>query len=195
MRSGQIFVDDLNLGTDQPLQHVLHARDDLIERNRLLRDHLLAAERQQLARQPRRTVGRLQDLFGIRAPRVVFVDALQEDFRVAVNRHQQVVEIVRDTAGEPADRFHFLRLAQLFVALLQRRPATVLRSVTSRTMAVNAVPSAPCSAASDNSVGKASAVLANTCHFDGVAERQIVGFGLWAEPPHSARDRLRRSAS
>ena len=57
--------------------------------------------------------------------------------------HEQVVEIVRDAAGEPADRLHLLRLAQLLVALLQRRPATAFVPSTSRTTAVNAVPSAP----------------------------------------------------
>ena len=33
---------------------------------------------------------------------------------------QQVVEVVRDAAGEPADRLHLLRLAQLLLGLAQR---------------------------------------------------------------------------
>ena len=45
---------------------------------------------------------------------------LQQQFGIAANRRQQVVEVVRDAAGEPADRFHLLRVAQLLFELSAR---------------------------------------------------------------------------
>ena len=44
-------------------------------------------------------------------------EALEQELGVAGDDHQEVVEVVRDAAGEAADGFHFLRLAEL---LLQR---------------------------------------------------------------------------
>ena len=38
---------------------------------------------------------------------------------VAEDGRQQVVEIVRDTAGEPANGFHLLRLEQLLLETFQ----------------------------------------------------------------------------
>ena len=119
---------DLNLRADEPLQHVLHVRHELIERDRLLRDDLTAAERQQLAREPGRAICRLEDLLCIGAPLVSLVEVLHEHLRVAVDGHQQIVEVVRDAAGEPADRLHLLRLPQLLLAL----PKRVLRLLALR---------------------------------------------------------------
>ena len=42
------------------------------------------------------------------------------EFRVADDRGEQVVEIVRHTAGQTPDSLHLLRMAQLFLALAQR---------------------------------------------------------------------------
>ena len=46
--------------------------------------------------------------------------ALASEFEAAEDRHQQVVEIVRDAAGELADGIHLLRLEQRLARLLQR---------------------------------------------------------------------------
>ena len=45
---------------------------------------------------------------------------VNEHLGVAMDGHQQVVEVVRDAAGEPADRLHLLRLPQLLLTLAQR---------------------------------------------------------------------------
>ena len=42
---------------------------------------------------------------------------VEHQVAVAENRRQQVVEVVRDAAGELADRLHLLRLAQLLFEL------------------------------------------------------------------------------
>ena len=47
-------------------------------------------------------------------------DALLHQIKRADNAGQQIVEIVRDAAGELADRFHLLRLAQLLLGAAQR---------------------------------------------------------------------------
>ena len=53
-------------------------------------------------------------------PRIVG-DALAQQIEVAHHRHQQIVEIVRDPAGELADGLHLLRLPQLLLGLFARR--------------------------------------------------------------------------
>ena len=59
-----------------------------------------------------RSPGRL-NLQQIRAQRILLRDLVEHQVAVAENRGQQVVEVVRDAAGELADRLHLLRLAQL----------------------------------------------------------------------------------
>ena len=49
--------------------------------------------------------------------------ALAQQFEAAENRHQQIVEVMRDAAGQLADRLHLLRLEQRFAGLLERAAA------------------------------------------------------------------------
>jgi hypothetical protein len=69
--------------------------------------HLAAAEREQLARERGRLRGGAGDLRELLA-----AVAAREDLGVAGDHRQQVVEVVRDAAGEAADRLHLLRVAQ-----------------------------------------------------------------------------------
>ena len=80
---------------------------------------LAAAEREQLPRQPGAALDRLLDLGRFVARRIVGRQLHQQQVGRAHDAHQDVVEVVRDAAGEPADRFELLRLAQLF---LERAP-------------------------------------------------------------------------
>jgi hypothetical protein len=69
-------------------------------------------EREQLARELRGAVGRpldLDELVGARPG----ADPSPGDLAVAADDGQQVVEVVRDAAGELPDRLHLLRLAEL----------------------------------------------------------------------------------
>ena len=91
---------DLNVGPDDP-QHVLHAFDEMIERNGLLGDHLAAAEGEQLTRESRRALRGLDNLLRVGAPLVARLEALHEHFGVAMDGHEQVVEVMRDP---PASR-------------------------------------------------------------------------------------------
>ena len=97
--------------------------DDVAQLEHLRQDHLAAAEGEQLARERRRASGRAHDLERVLAARVVGVEAGDEELAVAADRGQEVVEVVRDPAGEPSDRLELLRVQQL---LLQ--PALVVTS-------------------------------------------------------------------
>ena len=55
------------------------------------------------------------DLLGRTAQMGLGPEAFEEKFRVAGNHHQQVVEVVRDAAGETAHGFHLLGLAKLLL--------------------------------------------------------------------------------
>src|SRR4051794_11042604 len=89
-------------------------------------EELLAAEGEQLSRQPRGLFARLQNQTGILMQNRITPVALRDQFSVTNDRGEQVVKVVRDTARETPDRFHLLRMPQLFVFLAQaflRRPA------------------------------------------------------------------------
>ena len=58
----------------------------------------------------------LQDVVANAFPGLQFV---QHERRVAQDHGQQVVEIVRDTAGEPPHRFHLLRVPELLFGASQ----------------------------------------------------------------------------
>ena len=98
----------------QPAEHVGHVADDFVHVQPLGLDELAAAEGEQLPREAGGALGGLRDL--LRGTRRGVVEVRRRQQRgVAVNDGEDVVEIVRDAAGELADGLHFLRLAQLFL--------------------------------------------------------------------------------
>ena len=74
--------------------------------------HLPAAEREQLAGQAGGALGRLLDLRDLRRGAGSSGEVVAEPVGVAEDRGEQVVEVVRDAAGELADRLHLLALSQ-----------------------------------------------------------------------------------
>ena len=76
------------------------------------RQDLLAAERQELAREPRGALRARADLVDILAPPVRRGEAAAQVLGVAHDHGEDVVEVVGDAAGQPPDGFHLLRLAQ-----------------------------------------------------------------------------------
>ena len=90
--------------------HVGHDRVQ-VEQRRL--DDLLAAEGQQLAGEPGGARARLLDLCDVGLALDRPVEIGQQQLAVAQNHGQQIVEVVRDAAGQPADGFHLLRLLKL----------------------------------------------------------------------------------
>ena len=116
---------ELDLRADQPAQHRVHAADDVAEREQ---PRAASAWRRLKASSCRvRPAPRSTDcLISVASSRAASSGAElhQQQVGRAHDAHQDVVEVVRDAAGEPADRLELLRLAQL---LLERR-----RSVMSR---------------------------------------------------------------
>ena len=49
--------------------------------------------------------------------RIAGCEVAEQQLAVSENHRQQIVEVVRDAAGQPADRFHLLRL---LILLLER---------------------------------------------------------------------------
>ena len=111
----------LDVLADQPPQHrCVDASHERVEVERLRRQHLLAAEREQLPRQRGRALASLLDQRRARGAAAPGLRQLEQQDAAAPEDHgQHVVEVVGDAAGELADRFHLLRLAQLVVALPQ----------------------------------------------------------------------------
>ena len=113
-------VDELQLDilADQAAQQVRqldqHVAD--IEHARLQR--LLAREGQQLPHEIGGAVAVLLDLHDVGEGRVARPEPHQQQVAEPDHRGQQVVEIMRDAAGELADRLHLLRLRELHFEVL-----------------------------------------------------------------------------
>jgi hypothetical protein len=95
------------------------------------RQHLSPAERELLARDVGGARAGLADLDEVVAELLAAVALVLAELREAEDRRQHVVEVVRDSAREPADRLHLLRLAQLGLARPQAS-STRLTSLMSR---------------------------------------------------------------
>ena len=111
-RGGIERGDQRDVLAEQAPRHRGQIRDERVdvEDGELARP--LAAEGEELTRQRRGAIDGHQDLGQILLRHLVRQLGLEEA-RVAGDDGQQVVEIVRDAAGHPADDFHLLRLAQL----------------------------------------------------------------------------------
>jgi hypothetical protein len=72
----------------------------------------LPAEGEELARQGGGALRRAPDLLHVATPGIVAVECLEQQIGIAVNRRQDVVEVVGDAAGQPPHRFHLVRLPQ-----------------------------------------------------------------------------------
>ena len=102
---------------DQPAQQDGQIGHRLAEIEHLRTHGLLARECQQLPHQARRPVGILLDLHDVLERRVGRLVGIQQEIGRHHDGAQQIVEVVRDRAGEPADRLHLLLLVDL---VLQR---------------------------------------------------------------------------
>ena len=105
----------LNVLSDQACQHLVHARNQLVQVDQTRLDDLSARKGQQLPGQPGRTHGRIahlaQQLLGL----IIATQPLTGQLQVAQDGGQQVVEVVGHAAGQPADGFHLHRMLQLLL--------------------------------------------------------------------------------
>ena len=118
-RTGQRFwpgtMHEVDVLADHAGEHLQVLGGDVVQVDDARGEHLLAAEGEQLAGQRGGAFGGAGDLLGRTAQMRLGAEALEQEFRVAGDHHEQIVEVVGDAAGEAADRFHLLRLAQLLL--------------------------------------------------------------------------------
>jgi hypothetical protein len=116
-RRQRLAADDpqLDVLADEAQDHLLGAQDDLVEVEDLGGDDLLARERQQVAGQRRRRLGRLHHVGQPLPRRVNGRQRLQAVVDPRGDDREEVVEVMRDPAGQPADRLHLLRVHQLLL--------------------------------------------------------------------------------
>ena len=106
---------ELDVFAEDPLEHLVHTREHVVQVEHLRREHLLAAEHEELPREVGGAQSGLTDLLDVVAHRVARLHFGEEHLAVAEDDGQHVVEVVRDASCEPPDRLHLLRLAELFL--------------------------------------------------------------------------------
>ena len=106
---------------EQLAEHQLRVADLRIEVEHLGHADVAAAEGEQLRGEADGAVGSLVDLLGGAEQRVARPQARRQQLGEALDDRQQVVEVVGDAAGQPADGFHLLGVAQLVLEVALRR--------------------------------------------------------------------------
>ena len=114
---------EFDILVNQPLQQLVHVRDQRVHVEDGRFQRLPPAERQHLTRERSGAVRRLANLLAAAEERVLGGQAFDNQLRVSLDHREQVIEVVSDTARQPAQRFHLLRTGE---ALL-RAAASVLR--------------------------------------------------------------------
>ena len=107
------FGAQLDVRADEAGKHRAQVADEGVEIEHARRQQLLATEGEKLAGQGGRPVGGLLHFHYLGVVRVVLLQTEEEQFGVAGDDAQQVVEIVGDATGQPAHRLHLLRLPQI----------------------------------------------------------------------------------
>ena len=108
---------EFDLLADEAAHQHLEVRQHVADLQDLRTQRLAAREGEQLADEARRAVGVLLDLHDVLEGRIGRPVIGEQQVRIADDRGQHVVEVMRDAAGELADRLHLLRLREI---LLQR---------------------------------------------------------------------------
>ena len=115
---GLEFRGEIDVQRDVFADHALKQPGDVGDvRAEVERDggqHLFAAEGEQLPRELGSAVAGLLDVLEFFTHRVPVGQVHQGDVGGAIDDGEQVVEVVRDAAGQAPDHFHLLRLRELF---------------------------------------------------------------------------------
>src|SRR5262245_50986056 len=107
----------LDVLADEAAQQTLQTRDSGVERQNFRIQRLFTAEREQLPNQRRGPIAGLQCLFDLSTKRMLRAEFRQEDLTITHDDGQEIIEVVRNPSSQPANRFHFLGLPKLFLAL------------------------------------------------------------------------------
>ena len=104
---------EFDIFADEGAEETLHVGDDGVDVDDFEFEKLFAAESQELAGERGGAVGGLLNGFGFGMQRMAEGELVEHDFGIAADDHEEIVEVVGDAAGEAADGFHFLGLAEL----------------------------------------------------------------------------------
>ena len=108
----------LHTRPERAFEQIDHAFDQRAQIDRHRAQILLAGEGQQPLGQRGAAFGALDGAVDQPLQARIVRQALAQQIEIAHHGHQQIVEIVRDAAGELADGLHLLGLAQLLLRLL-----------------------------------------------------------------------------
>jgi len=109
---------ELHVLAKRPAQKLLHLQHHAGEVEHARAHGLAPREREQLVREPRRALAGLADLAHVALVVGALGCAAGDERRVAEDDGEQVVEVVRDPAGELAEALEPLRLLQLHLQAL-----------------------------------------------------------------------------
>ena len=112
---------ELDVVSDQAREDRAEVLDEAVELGRARLEHLAPAEREQLSGEGGRAIRGTVDLVGVMVLDAPRRDMREQQLRVAADRGEQVVEVVCDAAGEPADALEPLRAPQVALELLALR--------------------------------------------------------------------------
>ena len=93
------FHQQLDIFSDDALQHVMDIVDSLVNADHFYLHHLPFAERKQLARQSSRTRSGVLDLGNEMVERGILLQVGAQHAAVAAHDGHQIVEVVRHAAG------------------------------------------------------------------------------------------------
>src|SRR5581483_6329965 len=109
---------DLNVAEHETAHELLDAAQHVVGIDDARLERLPAAEREELPGELRRTRRRAANLLDLPLA-LLHARIEQNQLGVAADDREQIVEVVRDAAREPADGFHLLRLEELLLQPLE----------------------------------------------------------------------------
>ena len=110
---------------DQATEHLFRVRYDLVDIQDDWFNNLLTTEHQELARERSSTVRRLLDLLDFRAIGINQCGIIQKQIAVPGNHREQIVEVMRHSTSQAANRLHLLGLLQNLFGFRNRRECLV----------------------------------------------------------------------
>src|SRR5262245_63637524 len=102
---------------EHPPEQAAEIDDDLVEVEETRLEELSPAEREKLACDRSRTFGGATDFLHVGMRGMVVRKNVQRELGITRNRSERVVQIVRDPAGEAADRVQFLSVTEPLLQL------------------------------------------------------------------------------
>jgi hypothetical protein len=110
----------LHVFANQAAEHFFEILHQRIEVEDLWLENLAAAEGKKLAGECSGAIGGVINA-GETAAEFMAGGTIQQELAVTANYGEEIIEVVRDTAGETPDGFHFLRLSKLVARFFQFR--------------------------------------------------------------------------